>query len=164
MTSATSAVICNGFVFIPASSFMRDDRGDESLLPYEIQHEVPRPSNMPSLTIEQQQMLRMAYDSNSTPESRGGVDGIYLDIQTAIQWGLIPPDPLPGDVVQLPTPRPAPEPHPAPGQQSTINPQAAGMKPSATQAKKKSHRPNPMRPWDRRPWDRKLTLNPPWMG
>lgn len=148
MTSATTAIIKNGFVFVPASSFVRDDQGDESLAPHEIQHAYAAPAKMPSLTPEQQQMLRMAYDANITNEARGGVDGIYLDIQTAVQWGLIPAEPLPGDVHAFPTPRQVPANHVP---QTTMNPQAANMKPSPTTkaVKKKARNISPRKPWER---------------
>lgn len=160
MTSATTAYITNGFVFVPASSFLRDDRGDESLLPYEIGQELPTPNKLPALTPEQQQLLRMVYDANTTPEARGGVDGVYLDISTAVQWGLIPPPALPGDVVHYPSARLAPEPAPSPQQQARLNPQAAGFKPSPTQGKvsRKARSPKILRPWER-----KVKLTPPWV-
>lgn len=144
MTSSTTALIRNGFVFVPASSFSRDDFGDETLSPHEIPDAFGTPNKMPALTPEQQQMLRMAYDANVTPEARGGIDGIYLDIKTAVQWGLIPPEPLPGDNLNY-----APQ-HHIPANhipQTTINPEAAGMKPAPKKKVPRYLRPH--RPWDR---------------
>lgn len=137
MTSQTTALIRNGFVFIPASSFNRDDRGDENDLPLEIGADPIRAPTMPALTPEQQQVLRMAYDANSTPESRGGVDGLWIDMKTAIQWGLLPAPPLPGD---LPSPSVVPStpvPQPTPGNQVSNRSKVAATNRVANPAQRK---------------------------
>lgn len=155
MTSANTAIIRNGFVFIPASSFNRDDRGDEDDLPHEIGAEPNRALNMPALSPEQQQVLRMAYDANSTPESHGGMDGLWIDVKTAVQWGLLPAPALPGDV---PAPSVAPpRPAPRPGSRAT---QVANTAKPSTANKRKSA---PVSQRLSKPWDRKTTpkLVPP---
>jgi hypothetical protein len=157
MTSETTALIRNGFVFIPASSFNRDDQGNESLSPHELGAAAISAPSMPALTPEQQQILRMAYDANTVPESRGGVDGLWIDFNTAVQWGLIPAPVLAGDI---PLPQAAPNvPQPTP------RPSAAQAQPtvqaSATSANKR--KVSPVRPRLSRPWDRRAVpkLVPP---
>jgi len=151
MTSATTAIIQNGFVFIPASSFNRDDRGDEDDLPYEIGAQPQRAAVMPALTPEQQQVLRMAYDSNTTPESRGGMDGLWIDLDTAVQWGLVSSPPLPGDLPAPPLSPPLP-PQPLFRPMPSASSASSHTTKVAPPAKRKSA---PVAQRLSKPWDRK---------
>lgn len=79
----------NGFVFIPASSFGRDDSANENASIF-AEDKYLMPQNAPTLALNSAQIriLQEVFDGGGG-EATSGVDGVWIDAKTAVLWGLV---------------------------------------------------------------------------